>query len=100
MGEIVEEIELPALRELRNVDCPTSRCYANAYGTGRLLHIVYPTRDHWYVEFCCPDCGDPHTIGTKRVDALGKAIRKARASERDAIARAWVAQCPSTHPCR
>ena len=90
---------MPALRDLRGVDCPVPRCCANAYATGRLLRARGTCRDHWYLETHCLDCGETTLTGSMRVDALANAALAAD-EQRDAIARAWVEACPPTHPCR
>jgi hypothetical protein len=89
--------ELAALRRLRDVDCSTSRCFANAYGTGRIM----THRDRHFVEFACPDCGDRMLVGSPDVDGFVRELANATPEEHENIANRWVdPRVGQKHPCR
>jgi len=93
-------IMVEALKELRGVDCSTPKCRANAFGTGRLLQRELLGKPYWTMEFHCPDCGDPMEVWAPSIQELADRLEGAVESEREAIARLWLAGRGGPKPWR
>jgi len=84
-----EVLQVHALEGLQRIDCSTSRCAANARGTGRLVRSPR-LGDGWYLELYCPDCASAMHVRSGATDALVSALLGATSEERERIAAGWV----------
>jgi hypothetical protein len=92
------ESRFPSLREIRGIDCPTPKCFANASCTGR---VTWDSSGAFWIETECPDCQTCGLHATPATKRLGDALMASAPDAHEDLIREFIRTRPAgAHPLR